>query len=155
MAVTFTTAQYDLQADTRANHSRLLTANVVSGGIEVLTATYTTTTGVDEAATDIIKICKLPIGSIVIPALSSVFSAVDLGTSIIIDIGYAGNPDAFADGINISAVGLVNFCSGTAPSAAIAPEPTTTADIYATYATATSPDPGLAIIFTIAYKVPK
>ncbi len=158
---TFDSTEYALQDFDRVNPSRLLPANRCSGSLEIARFHYVTTTGTDEAANDIVRLGKLPKGAIVIPQLSSVFSAVDLGTSIIIDVGTVGNPDAYADGIDISAVGQVAFNSGTAPSGAISNEPMVDAagdpddDIIATYKTATAPDPSLTIVFTIAYVLPR
>ena len=63
----------------------------------------------------------LPAGAIPIPGLSFV-DAEDPGTALEVDVGYASNPDALADGIALSSGGHVLFTSGTMPADALAPQ---------------------------------
>ncbi len=160
MATLYST-EYLLQDFTRVNPSRLLGATRASGSLEIARFNYIQTTGTDEAASDVLYLGKLPPGAIVIPQLSSIFTSADAGTSIIVDVGTLGNADAYADGIDISAVGQVAFNSGTAPSGAQANEPMVDAagaiddDIICTYRTATSPTASVTLTFTIAYVLPR
>ena len=156
---TYESAFYATQKPTRANTSRQAAANVASGDLEVATFQYALSSGTQEVANDLILLGILPVGAIVVPALCSVYSA-DPGTTLTLDVGYEGNPDAFADGIVLSAGGRVEFTSGTAPSG-LTPEPitegTTYPDgtVYATVASASTLTDAVVLTFTIAYKRPK
>lgn len=150
---TYETAFYATQDNDRVNTSRLAAANVASGDLECLVVQYPLSSGTEEVANDVINLAKLPVGSIVIPALCSVHCA-DPGTTLTLDVGYAANPDAYADGITLSSGGHINFVSGTAPSG-LAQEPMTTENLIATVASASTLTDAVVLTFTIVYKRPK
>ena len=108
------------------------------------------------AANDILNIIPaglLPIGAVVVPQLCSVTSA-DPGTTLTLDIGFAANPDAYADGITLSAGGQIAFTSGTLPAAVTTPVRIETAAdaIYATVMTAATITDATVLTFLIAYR---
>lgn len=43
------------------------------------------------------------------------------GTAVVLDIGDEVDPDRYADGIDVSTAGIVEFCSGTEPAAVATP----------------------------------
>lgn len=158
---TFETPTYALQNPARANPSRRLAPNVVNAQIAVAQVSYTLVG--TEAANDIINLCILPPGCIPIPALSSVACA-DPGTALVLDIGTAADVDALADGIVLSAGGVIPFAGATLPLATSAITPTalvadtatgTTGNtrVYATVMTATSLTASVVLTFTIAYEI--
>jgi len=74
------------------------------------------------AANDILEIIPpalIPVGAVLVPQLCSVTSA-DPGTTLTLDIGDAANPDRYADGIVLSAGGIVGFCSALPVPAGVA-----------------------------------
>lgn len=150
---TYETAFYATQDPDRVNTSRLPAANIASGDIEVCQVSYALSSGTEEIANDIINLAILPVGAILVPALCSVLCA-DPGTTLTLDVGYADNPDAYADGIVLSSGGRVEFTSGTAPSGMV-PEAMTTGTLIATVASAGTLTDAVVLYFTIAYKRPK
>ena len=153
---TYSTAIFELQDPDRVNTSRLAAANEASGDLEVATFQYPLSSGTEEVANDVIKLGIIPVGAIVVPALCTVHSA-DPGTTLTLDIGYEGNTDAYADGITLSSGGLINFTSGTAPSA-LDNEPLTAGTTYpdgtvlATVASAGTLTDAVVLTFTIVYR---
>lgn len=115
--------------------------------------TYALSSGTEELANDIINLTVLPVGAALVPHLCSVYSA-DPGTTLTLDVGYTANPDAYADNIVLSAGGLVNFTSATAPSGALALEPMTTGQLYATVATAGTLTDAVVLSFNLVYRFP-
>jgi hypothetical protein len=103
-----------------------------------------------EAANDIIKLARLPIGTTIIPALCSVLCE-DPGTTLTLDIGTAEDTDGLADGIVLSAGGLVNFCSGTVPAFGLTKTPIASRDIQAVVASANTLTAGAKLVFNLAY----
>lgn len=83
----------------------------------------------DEAAGDVIRLCKLNQGDTIIAKDACVFVTVDAAGTLTLDVGdldtgtpsplVASDADRYADGINAAAVGLVSF--GTAGVAYAAP----------------------------------
>lgn len=156
---TFTTSIYDEQNESRANPSRLATPNVVSGDVEFAIVPYTLTSGTDEAADDIIKLCVLPADVIPIPSLSSITCDADPGTAFTVDVGTAANDDGWGDGVALTTAGKVEFCAAAHTQPAwLAKTPLVedtgsgNAIVYATVKTATSPTAGVILYFTLAYK---
>ena len=103
------------------------------------------------AADEKVYLTVLKAGWIVNPLNSYVFTSADAGTALVADIGYekiptgstlTADPDAFADGIDIGAVGQVGFASGTAPVALTGDPVKLNEDVWLvwTYKTATSPN---------------
>jgi hypothetical protein len=150
---TFESALYALQKPDRVNTVRLPNPNQAGGGVQMAVVPYALVA--TEAANDIINLCILPAGAILLPGLSFV-DCEDPGTTLTADIGYASNPDALADGITLSNGGHVLFTSGTMPSDALVPAALAAADIaiYATVATASTLTAAKKVVFNIAYKVP-
>lgn len=107
-----------------------------------------------EAAADVINLCVLPVGATLLPQLCSVYSS-DPGTTLTLDVGYAANPDAFADGIVLSAGGMINFSSGTAPSGLTALEPITTGQVTATVDSANTLTAAVVLYFNLVWRLPK
>lgn len=158
---TFTTAVFDAQVATRANPSRLAAENLASGEIQYAVIPYTLTSGTDEAAADIIKLCKLPAGAIPVPQLSSITADADPGTAFTVHVGTAANDDGWGASVALTVAGKVEFCtlSGTMP-AWLAPTglvgdtgDAASALVYATVVTSTSPTAGVTLYFTLAYKL--
>lgn len=106
-----------------------------------------------EAANDTIDLAELPVGATLVPELCTVYCA-DPGTTLTLDVGYTANPDAYADGIVLSAGGLVNFSSGTAPSG-LALEPMTTSTLLATVASANTLSAAVVLYFNLVWRLPK
>lgn len=154
---TFETPTYAASKPDRANPSRLALPNNASGNVEYVRAKYTLLG--TEAAADIINLCILPVDAIPLPQLSSVYST-DPGTTLTLDIGTADNPDGWADGITLSAGGLINATSGTAP-AWLEPTPLIadtgalnkagSAVVYATVASANTLTAAVVLYFCLAY----
>jgi hypothetical protein len=125
-----------------------------NGKLTVATANVTIPSTL--AANDILNIIPaglLPIGAVVVPQLSSVTSA-DPGTTLTLDIGFAANPDAYADGITLSAGGQIAFTSGTLPDAVTTPVriENATGAIYATVMSAAAITNATVLTFVIAYR---
>lgn len=157
---TYESTFYATQKPTRANTSRQAAANIASGDLEVAVFQYALSSGTEEVANDVILLGIIPVGSIVVPSLCSVYCA-DPGTTLTLDVGYVDNPDAYADGIALSSGGRVEFTSGTAPSA-LTPEPLTAVlttyppgTVLATVASASTLTDAVVLTFVIAYKRPK
>lgn len=152
---TFTTTNYDAQAENRANPSRLASANVASGEVEFAVVEYTLAG--TEATGDVINVCLLPAGAIPLPHLSGVLVKTDPGTALTIDLGTADNLDGLADGIDCKAVGHVAAMSGTMP-AWVTPTPIVAdtnsgnAIVKATLASVDTPTADAVIYFVIAFK---
>lgn len=125
-----------------------------NGKLTVATAQVTLTSAT--AAADILNIIPaglLPEGAVVVPQLSSV-TCSDPGTTLTLDVGYAANPDAYADGIVLSAGGQIAFTSGTKPAAVATPNRIVDEDdaIYATVASADTITNNTVLTFLIAYR---
>lgn len=162
MPTTFTTAQYDLQVTTRTNTSRLATAGIASGEIEIARIPYVLTSGTDEAANDLINLCVLPAGAIPIPELSSITCDADPGTAFTVDVGTADNTDGWGDGVALTTAGKVEFCAAAhtqpawlARTPLVADTGSGNAIVYATVMTSTSPTAGVILYFNLAYKLGK
>jgi hypothetical protein len=162
MPTTFTSAQSLLDDPARANTSRLAPANISSGHIEFARIEYPLTAGTDEAAADLINLCRLPVGAIPIPELSFLTCIGDPGTAFTVDVGTAANPDGWGDGVALTATGKVEFTAAAhtapewlTPTPLVADTGQKTALVYATVVTSTSPTAGIVLIFTLAYKLNK
>lgn len=157
MPVEFTTEQYDAQADLATNTYEANLPALIGGKMRVAVVTYTTTTGTDEVATDTILLCKLPVGSIPLPANSYVVNEDPTsGSSFIMDIGTAENPDGWCDGLDIAAAGIHPFLFSTVtPAFALTPTATESENIYVTLDTVdTTVTASRKIVFYLAYLLP-
>lgn len=123
------------------------------GQLHIAHAKITLPSGVADA--DTFGLVSLPPGSKVIPHLSKVQCSADPGTTLVLDIGTSDNPDAFADGIALSAGGAIAFDSGSTVTAqAVTPAKLTDETlIYATVPTsgASTVTAGVTLTFFIAY----
>ena len=109
-----------------------------------------------ETAADIINLAILPRGAKVIPSLSRVVCE-DPGTALTVDIGFASNDDALADGLALTTAHDVAFtANGTATAAQYAPAALAAGDerIFATVKTATDLTASAKLLFQIAYLEP-
>lgn len=157
---TFTTAFYDTQKPTRTtNITRLAAANVASGDIQVARLRYPLVG--TEAAADIVLLGILPVGAIVIPGLSYVFSA-DPGTTLTVDIGYEDDRDAFGDGLVLSSGGQINFLTSSPAPSSLATQPITAVGttyppgtVIMTVVSANTLTAAVIVYVTITYKLGK
>jgi hypothetical protein len=152
---TFESSIYALQKPDRVNPVRLPAPNIAGGGVQMAVVKYELAGTEAHGTSDTINLCILPTGAIPIPGLSFVDCA-DPGTTLAVDIGYASNPDALADGITLSSGGHVLFTSGTMPADALTPAALASTDttIYATVTNASTLTASADLVFHIAYKIP-
>jgi hypothetical protein len=156
---TINTTLYVAQDEDRVNPARLPAPNQAGGGVQMAVVPYVLAG--TEATNDTINLCVLPAGAIPIPGLSfvdcSAATATGEGAAFVLDIGYASNPDALADGIALTAGGHVLVTSGTMPADALAPAKLGSGDttLVATVASAVGTVAAAAkVVFHLAYKVP-
>ncbi len=153
MPATYASAEYAAVEVQPSRTERVLPRNAAVGELYHAFVTYALSSGVEEVATDIINLITLPVGAYLVPHMCSVFSA-DPGTTLTLDVGYAANPDAYADGIVLSAGGEIKFNSATAPSGALAIEPITTGAVYATVNSAGTLTDAVVLSFSLVFKLP-
>lgn len=114
-----------------------------------------------EAAGEIIELVDLPPGAVVVPALCSAGTEADAGTAWVLDIGDDGSggeatadPDRYADGIVLSAVGEVGFNTPAFAAGNLAPYRSTNVNkVRATIVTATALNAGVKTLFNIVYRI--
>lgn len=107
-----------------------------------------------EAANDTIQLFDLPAGCVLIPQLSTVTCA-DPGTTLTLDIGDAADTDRYADGIVLSAGGMVNFASTLPVPAGITTPfcPTASSRVIVKVDTAATLTAAVVLNFCIAYRI--
>lgn len=109
-----------------------------------------------EVANDTIQLFDLPVGAVIVPQDSNV-TCLDPGGTLTLDIGDAADPDRYADGIVLSAGGIVNFCAtaaATMPAAVATPFAAAVATrIVAKIDTAATLTPGVVLYFNIVYRI--
>lgn len=156
---TLETAQYALEKSTRANTSRLATANVSSGDIQYAIIKYALTGS--EASADVLNLCILPAGIIPVPELSTVVVSADPGTTLTIDVGTDEDLDGWADGVALGAVTTPVPTPFTTPAlpawgitnTAIAADTNSgNAIVKATLVTVSAPTAAVVLKFVLAYK---
>ena len=93
-----------------------------------------------ESATDTFNLYKLKVGQTLIPGLSWVSTDTG-GTTLTLDIGDSADADGYANGMDISTAGKVNFCDPAIPAYEDAPHVATAAteDVVVTIATSGTP----------------
>lgn len=160
---TFNSALYNLEKPTRANPARLTTANIAGGELNLVVIQYPLAG--TEAAADVINLCILPKGAVPVPGLSRVVCSQDPGTTLTLDVGTVdattGDPDGWADGIVLSAGGIVEFASvaGTTLAWLLAETPlegdtgSANSVVAATVASANTLTAGTILYFHLVYKV--
>lgn len=109
----------DIATNQAANTARSLAdGNKVSGKLAVARCAYTTTA--TDAATDVLRLVKLPKGATVVPGASFI-DTEDCGTDISVTIGDEITPDVdkYSTAISLATAGRIAFVSGVAgPNAA-------------------------------------
>lgn len=154
---TFESALHALQKSSRVNLSRLPAPNQAGGQVHYAVVPVVLDDGI--LANDVINLCYLPAGAIPIPGMSRVIcdeTATGVSADLTLDVGFASNPDALADGLALAVGGDFLFTSGTMPANALVPAGLAAADtlIYATCVSVDTPTDGADLVFAIAYKMP-
>ena len=165
MATRYSDQYADLTADATAETENLGPRNTPSGNRfqrHMKTARVRYTLNGDEAAGDVIRLFKLSKGCMIIPELSRLFTLLDAGASMTVDVGdedaEAPSPwvdsdaDRYADGLDAGAEGVDVFASGAAST-----QRYTLASqcwITATLATLSTPSDEGVIDFEIVYLEP-
>lgn len=108
----------------------------------------------DEVATNVITLCELPPGAIIYPEHSLFYTETDAGTTLTVDVGDSVDPDRYADGSDIAALGAVNFITAAVPDGAKNRHEltSTTRTVTLTVATAASLSAGAKVHVKLAYK---
>ena len=127
-----------------------------SPNVAILTYTFDGT----EAASDKVRLLKLPAGSIILPHMSLVTgdgiattATVDIGDDDVAGVGAAVDADRYADGLDVAAAGIDLFSAlATTTGARLTPY-ALGADswIEATFATLVTPVAGKKLKFIITY----
>lgn len=118
------------QTDLAARAGKLGTAGLVDGALyngSIQWTIATLTLPSSTATNDTIDLTPaLPAGSTVIPSLCRAVCHADPGTTLILDIGDAADPDRYADGLVLSAGGDVPFHTPAIPAGTTSPLKLTT-----------------------------
>lgn len=97
-------------------HERISDSRLSSGKLKLLHATYTTTTGDDEATDDTLRLCRLIPGALFLPSMAYVvaetgaFSYLEIDLGVEYDDGTTADLDKFVDGMPVLAGGKQEFC---------------------------------------------
>lgn len=144
---------YALQITSLTDSSTAPNRGDYGGPVHVQHCKITLPSGVADA--DIFNLMYLPPSAKVIPGMSRVQCSADPGTTLVLDIGTSADPDAFADGIVLSAGGVVLFDSGSTVTAQAVTPAKLSANtlVFATVPTsgASSVTAGVTLTFFIAY----
>lgn len=133
----------------------------VTGDITYKEAIYTLTAGTDEAAADIIRICKLPANTVLIPHLCKIicndpgtaFNISKIGDLSVDGITTPDDDDRYSGAIDLSAGGAFDFLYAARPAGLAGYATTKEMWLIATLGTVTAPTAGQVIRFVIAYAV--
>lgn len=134
-----------------------------TGDLTFVDATYTLTTGTDETSGDVLYVCKIPAGSIVLPehcfvvreALGTAFNIATIGYApVASDSTVTADPDAFSTAINITSAGTSAFAYAAQANGLAAYKATEDLWLTATLGTVTSPTAGKIIRFSVALATP-
>jgi hypothetical protein len=134
-----------------------------TGELTYLEAVYTLTSGTDETSGDVIRICRIPDQSVVIPHLCKII-AQNPGTAFnIATIGDAAvfadadneddDADRYSGAIDISAGGAFDFAYAAKPAGLAGYKTKEERWLTATLGTVTAPTAGQTIRFVIALAV--
>jgi len=146
------------QADTWTRNP----GNEETGNLLVTDAVYTLTADTDEAAADVLNICKIPAGARIIPHLCKIvaedpgtaFNIATIGTAKVDSDGSAvDDADKFSDAVDISAGGAFNFDYAAQAGGLVGSNETEPMWLQAVLGTVTSPTAGQTVRFVIAYSV--
>lgn len=128
----------------------------VDGPLETLDSIYTIANPTTEATSDLIYIGDLPLGAIVYPEESFFYTETDIGTLLTLDVGDTVDPDRYADGSDVSAVGKVEFTTAVKNVDGVVNRHEVTETTRALYATivgtVTSLTAGAKLHFKVKYK---
>jgi hypothetical protein len=161
MAILYTDRSTEDLAGVAANTWSRSPGIKVTGDITYKEAIYTLTAGTDEAAADIIRICKLPANAVLLPHLCKII-AEDPGTAFNIskigDLSVDGittpdDDDRYSGGVDISAGGAFDFLYAARPAGLAGYTTTKEMWLIATLGTITAPTAGAKVRFVIAYSV--
>ena len=146
------------QTDLAARASKLSTAGLVNGALYNGSLMYTVATLTlpsSTATNDTIDLTPaLPAGATVIPAYCRAICHADPGTTLVLDIGDAADPDRYADGLVLSSGGDVPFHTPAIPAGTTSPLQLTTATaLTALVTSASTVTADSKITFIIAYLV--
>lgn len=134
----------------------------VTGDLIYREAIYTLTTGTDETAGDILRICKLPANFILVPHLCKIIGA-DPGTAFNIakigDLSVDGittpdDDDRYSGAIDLSAGGSFDFLYAARPAGLAGYTTTKEMWLIATLGTITAPTASVPMRFVIVGAVP-
>jgi len=143
MAKTTQSVQYAAQLAAGANFSSRIDDKRQLGG-DVQTARIKVVIDAANVATDVITLCKLPPGAMVLPELSKLIVTDDATSgALTIDIGDIVDVDRYCDGANCASTGVVDFL-------ALAPLPNGLANPIPVAATGVSTTDTSIIIMTLA-----
>lgn len=130
-----------------------------TGAITYLEAIYTLTAGTDEAASDVLRICKLPKGVRLLPELCKIvrndpgtaFNIATIGDEPVVSGLMTGDVDRYSTAIDISAAGTSDWAYAAQAAGLAHYTLEDEAWIIATLGTITSPTAGAVVKFLIAY----
>lgn len=147
----FDSSYYTAQVAGQANFAASPNRGNQGGPLHVVHASITLTSATADG--DILRICHLPQGAKVVPALSKVQCHADPGTTLVLDVGTAADVDAYADGLVLSNGGAVAFDANVCEQAKTPARLTANTLVYATVPTsgASSVTNGSVLTFWIAY----
>jgi hypothetical protein len=131
----------------------------VTGNVCYMEAIYTLTAGTDETSGDVIRICKLPAGTRLLPELCKIvrndpgtaFNIATIGDDPVVSGAFTGDADRYSTAIDISAAGTSDFAFAAQPAGLAHYTLPADAWITATLGTITSPTAGQVVKFLIAY----
>ncbi len=146
------------QTDLAARAGKLGTAGLYNGALyngSLLWTVATLTLPSSTATNDTIDLTPaLPPGATVIPALCRAVCHADPGTTLVLDIGDAADPDRYADGLVLSSGGDVPFHTPAIPAGTTSPlQLTTDTALTALVTSASTITASSKITFYIAYLV--
>jgi hypothetical protein len=109
MAKATQSIEYAAQVAAAANFTaRIDDGRNIMGAVQFATILVELTA--DNVANDVINLIRLPDGARVLPQLSKVITTEDPNDgAFVVDIGDAADPDRYADGLDLAAVGLDDF----------------------------------------------
>ena len=160
MAATTQSVTYAAQVAAAANYASVtLEKRDIDGPVKL--AAIDIDLSSDDVAGTVINAFQLPPGAIVLPAQSCIVVDDAFGaTALTVDIGDIVDPDRYADGVNVLALGRKEFIDGTTiPDAVLNPlkvdatgvSTTDTSIVTFKIATSTTPAAGHCTVY-LAYK---
>jgi hypothetical protein len=128
----------------------------VYGGLAFIEATYTIVSGT--ATNDTLLLAQVPANFCLLDHLSSVASDGACGSAgtFTIDVGdtddtVAASANRYADGLDVAAAGVDLFNANSAAQRLTPYTTRKTCNIYATFLTVSSPEPGAVLVFKMVF----